>query len=273
MAATEALQLAALGHGDIPAAHALSDAVGWNQTAADWAVFFSRGRGIGFHGPGGQLIATAAILPYGEDFGWISMVIVQADWRRRGLARRLMGECIAMLRADGRAALLDATPAGAQVYAGLGFVPLCGLERWDGQGGGVAHRALPADHDALIAADADAFGADRRFLLDDFLARPDSAAYARGGSFLVIRAGHRALQIGPLIAAAREDTHDLLDATIASAQGRIMLDLMEPWSDLSRLLEARGFRRQRPFVRMALGRAALPGDPAALAIAAGPEFG
>jgi hypothetical protein len=39
------------------------------------------------------------------------------------------------------------------------------------------------------------------------------------------------------------------------------------------LLESSGFKRQRPFIRMALDRATLPGDLARLAIAAGPEFG
>ena len=47
---------------------------------------------------------------------------------------------------------------------------------------------------------AGAFGADRRFLLGDFLARDESAAYARDGSFLVIRAGHRALLLSGIMA-------------------------------------------------------------------------
>src|SRR5437763_2888761 len=179
MAAIDALAVSDLTSGDIPAALALSDAVGWNQTGDDWRVFITRGRTIGLFADLRRLVATAAALPYEPGFGWISMVIVDPAWRGRGLARQLMGECIATLRRRGCAALLDATPAGALVYRDLGFSALCTLERWDGAGGSAAAHARdgdavrldPADIEGLIAADADAFGARRHFLLQDVLAR------------------------------------------------------------------------------------------------------
>nr|WP_237684347.1 GNAT family N-acetyltransferase [Pseudaminobacter soli] len=77
----------------------------------------------------GRLVASAAILPFGGGFGWISMVLVTADWRRRGIASRLMGRCIEALRAKGAASLLDATPEGALVYSQLGFRSCCGMTR------------------------------------------------------------------------------------------------------------------------------------------------
>src|SRR5665213_2940654 len=88
----------------------LSREAGWNQTAADWAVFFTHGTVLGFT-TGDRLVATAAALPYGDDFGWISMVLVTAECRRQGLAHRLVASCTSILRDHGRAALLDAAPA------------------------------------------------------------------------------------------------------------------------------------------------------------------
>ena len=278
MGATEALVQSALTQADVPGALALSNKVGWNQTAADWRLFIAHGRTIGLFHAGEGLVATAAALPY-EGFGYISMVIVDPAWRRRGLARRLMGECIDTLRGQSRAALLDATPAGALVYRGLGFVELATMERWEGEGGeapqadGVAERLGPGDFDKLIAADAAAFGSQRRFLLEDFLARPGSAAWTCDGGYLVMREGHRARQIGPLVASSVKAARVLLATAIVNARGRVFLDLFTSWSDLAALLEACGFTRQRPFIRMALDRATLPGDLARLAIAAGPEFG
>ena len=38
----------------------------------------------------GRIVATAATLPHGGRFAWISMVLVAGDYRRRGLATRLM---------------------------------------------------------------------------------------------------------------------------------------------------------------------------------------
>src|ERR1051325_2135092 len=192
MGATEALVQAALTQADVPGALALSNKVGWNQTADDWRVFIAHGRTIGLFDADEGLVATAAALPYHNAFGYISMVIVEPASRRRGLARRLMGECIDTLRAQSRASLLDATPAGALVYRGLGFVELATMERWEGQGGAgqggsTADRLAPDDLDKLIEADALAFGSPRRFLLEDFLARPGTAAWTCGGGYLVMR--------------------------------------------------------------------------------------
>jgi ribosomal protein S18 acetylase RimI-like enzyme len=278
MGAIDALVEASLTQADVPGALALSAKVGWNQTADDWRLFIAHGRTIGLFDGNDGLIATAAALPYYNGFGYISMVIVDPAWRRRGLARRLMGECIETLRAQGRAALLDATPAGALVYRGLGFVELATMERWEGEGGvtqvdRAADRLAPNDLHKLIEADALAFGSQRRFLLEDFLARPGTAAWTCDGGYLVMREGHRAMQIGPLVTSSSEAARVLLATAIANARGRVFLDLFTSWPDLAALLESSGFKRQRPFIRMALDRATLPGDLARLAIAAGPEFG
>jgi GNAT superfamily N-acetyltransferase len=275
MGATEALRQASLDEADIAASLALSAAVGWNQTAEDWRIFLAAGNAIGLFDAGDRLVATAATLPYGADFGWISMVIVAPAWRRQGLAQRLMGECIARLEGAGRAALLDATPAGAAVYAGLGFAALTEMERWEGEGvrGAADPRVGTADLDALVAADAAAFGTDRRFLLGNFLARDGGAALACDDAYLVMRRGLRATQLGPLIARSPAPAERLLAAAIGMTTGPIFLDLFTGWSRLGALLAAKGFRRQRPFRRMALGRSDLPGDATRLALAAGPEFG
>ena len=276
MAATEALVEAALTPADVPRALALSAKVGWNQTADDWHLFVERAHAVGLFDDEAGLVATAAALPYDNGFGYISMVIVDPAWRRSGLARRLMGECIDILRARQRAALLDATPAGALVYRGLGFAELATTQRWEGEGGGArggADRLTPDDVDRLIGADATAFGSPRRFLLEDFLRREGTQAWSHDDGYVVVRRGHRAMQVGPLIASSAESAHVLLATAIAAARGKVFLDLFTPWHGLAALLEARGFVRQRPFVRMALDRATLPGDPKRLVIAAGPEFG
>lgn len=278
MGATDALAQAMLTQADVPGALALSAKVGWNQTAEDWRLFIAHGRTIGLFDGESSLVATAATLPYHNSFGYISMVIVDPAWRRRGLARRLMGECIETLRAQGRAALLDATPAGALVYRGLGFVELATMERWEGEGGAArvgsaADRLMPNDLHKLIEADALAFGSQRRFLLEDFLARPGTAAWTYDGGYLVMREGYRATQIGPLVASSGKAARALLATAIANARGRVFLDLFTSWPDLAALLEASGFVRQRPFIRMALDRGSLPGDLRRLAVAAGPEFG
>ena len=246
----------------------LSREAGWNQNAADWSVFFSHGTVLGFT-IDDRLAATAATLPYGNDFGWVSMVLVTAEWRGRGLAHRLVAACTSMLGDRGRAALLDATPAGADIYASLGFVPLCRMERWEGDGGG---GDATASASANLALDRFAFGADRRFLLEDFLSRPGSLAFQSANGFAILRKGSVASHLGPIVAEPKE-APALADQAIRGATGRILVDVLDAGSGIIPKLIAHGFRRRRCFTRMALGLTVLPGNPAQLLAAAGPEFG
>ncbi|MEQ1951879.1 GNAT family N-acetyltransferase [Mesorhizobium yinganensis] len=283
-----AIEDVVLGHADIADALLLSDEARWNQTAADWAVFIDHGEVFGVRA-GGRLVATAAILPYGGGFGWVSMVLVTADWRRRGLASRLMNRCIAALRARGCASLLDATPEGALVYGRLGFRSQCGMARWRGEGfgkvsgqpvtqlqsvgDGLQRRIAVTDCGEILARDSQVFGGDRNFLLRNFLDRPGSAVIEDGRNFVVLREGRRATQIGPLIGSSDAEARDLLEAALAAVSGSVILDILDAGKGLNRVLGKHGFEAFRGFERMVLDRHGLPGEPAALMVAAGPEFG
>jgi GNAT superfamily N-acetyltransferase len=251
----------------IPRALLLSGEAGWNQNAADWAVFFKYGTVLGF-AIADRLVATAAALPYDDTFGWISMVLVTAEWRRRGLATRLTAACTSLLRDAGRAALLDAVPAATALYSALGFLPLGTMERWEGYGGG----SISAIAAARIELDQFAFGADRRFLLENFLARPRSLAFSSPYGFAIAREGSKASHLGPIVAHPAE-APALLTEGIRAVSGPLLVDVLDAGSVLIPTLAAHDFRLQRCFTRMALGLTSLPGNPAHLMAAAGPEFG
>src|SRR6476646_7516064 len=169
MASSEALAIERLGPADVAGGLALSDAAGWNQSADDWSFFIAAGAAFGVRDEAGTLIATAAALPYDAATGWISMVLVDAVHRHRGIASQLVDACVASLREAGRIAVLDATPAGAAVYAKSGFVAGFAFERWEGDGAapmaepvpesGIAPGPLQAE--TLIALDHSAAGVDR----------------------------------------------------------------------------------------------------------------
>ena len=101
----------------------------WNQNEADWRFFLEEGIVFGVRADGGQLVATAALLPYSAGNAWISMVLVTESWRRRGLATKLVDTCLNAATRQGLTAWLDATPAGANVYGPLGFTPTLQLRR------------------------------------------------------------------------------------------------------------------------------------------------
>lgn len=246
----------------------LSAEAGWNQNAADWGVFFRHGTVLGFS-VDDRLLATAAALPYGDGFGWISMVLVTAEWRRQGLASRLVAACTSLLRDAGRAALLDASPAATAIYESFGFMPLGMMERWEGHGGGERADAAAS---ANLVLDQMVFGADRCFLLQDFLSRPGSLAFRSPNGFAILRHGSSACHLGPIVAQPSE-AHGLAAEAIGAASGRVVVDVLDAGSVLIPTLIARGFQLQRRFTRMALGLAKLPGNPAQMMAAAGPEFG
>ena len=52
---------------------ALSAEASWNQKAEDWALFLRHGIVLGLRANGGVTVATGAVLPYPDDFAWISM--------------------------------------------------------------------------------------------------------------------------------------------------------------------------------------------------------
>jgi GNAT superfamily N-acetyltransferase len=279
---------------DVEAGLALSDAAGWNQTADDWALFIGRGETLGIRAASRRLVATAAALPYGPTQGWISMVLVADDWRHRGLASRLVDACVASLRARGLVPVLDATPAGAEVYRRIGFVGGFAFERWE-RTSVVDDATAPRDSSdagdkaptpvgrealaTLVGLDHGASALDRGTLLDGFLSRSGTRAWLSrdGRGFAIARAGRRATQIGPVVAADPSSAQALLDAAIAASEGpagaRTFLDLPVAHAAIAASLERRGWTRQRAFVRMALGAVAPPAlDPRSIVVA-GPEFG
>ena len=284
MASSDVLAIERLSADDVAGAMALSDGAGWNQTEDDWSLFIAAGAALGVRDEAGALIATAAALPYDAATGWISMVLVDPAQRHRGIASQLVEACVASLRDSGRTPVLDATPAGAPVYARIGFVAGFGFERWEGDGAAAAsagpatlptYAAGPADGESLIALDRVAGGVDRSLLLRSFLARSDTRAWLvpGGEAFALRRAGRRAAQIGPIVAAREDDALALLDAALGGVAGRVFIDVPVQRTAIAEALSERGFVRQRSFVRMALGdpRAAMAREH--VFALAGPEFG
>src|SRR3982075_1754848 len=120
MAGTEHLGIVQLGPDDALAGLALSTEAHWNQNEADWRFFLSQGTVLGVRDHDGHLVASAALLPYTSGNAWISMVLVTADFRRRGFATRLIDACIDTAAKQGFTSWLDATPGAAPGFRARG---------------------------------------------------------------------------------------------------------------------------------------------------------
>ena len=273
-----------LSEHELENAQALVTEAGWNQNAADWRIFLELGRAFAVKDASGRLAATAATLPYPSGFGWISMVLVSGPFRRQGIATRLLERCIGSLREAGMVPVLDATPAGREVYRPLGFRDGWAITRWRRSAVSGINEVKTArlleetDWPAVLALDAEAFGCDRAPLLERLRRRSSgfSCVIERNRElrgFLLGREGRIATQLGPIVAEDEETAAELAGFACGRIAGPVLLDALDRHGALARWLEAHGFARERPYTRMALGRDELFGDPRRLAAIAGPELG
>ena len=229
-----------------------------------------------------RVLATAALLLV------VSMVLVWPTFQRRGLASTLLRHALSQLASRGMAAVLDATPAGYDVYVHEGFKPTWGFARYrrERAAGALVVEAAPvtcplrdAHWSDIEAIDALAFGASRLPLLRTLAARWPAAARVveqcgRVRGAMWGRTGREAHQIGPLLADDLPAAQALISHALSAEAGPIYLDLLDerraallPW------LERQGFVLQRPFTRMVWGADNAPGDTRRIWAAAGPEFG
>jgi GNAT superfamily N-acetyltransferase len=273
MAATDSAAIVHLQPGDAPAALALSIEAHWNQNEADWRFFLARGIVFGIVERDVGLIATAALLPYAEGHAWISMVLVTASRQRRGLATRLVDACIEEATRQSRTAWLDATPAGAAVYGGLGFTPTGKMLRMRHAAGPATKVPLLAgDFEELVARDGRAMGFDRRALLQELCGRDGSRLVAQDGAVALIRDGRTARHVGPLLADDAASATRLLAAIVQSENGALLTDVSGEDHGFIDSLTASGWSAERPFQRMRFGRSDVTVSAPAFA-GAGPEYG
>jgi Acetyltransferase (GNAT) domain len=78
------------------------------------------GTSYGFADTDDHLVASGLTVEFAH-FGWISMILVTAPYRRHGLAIQLMGRCVDALASRRLVPALDASPDGREVYRRLGF--------------------------------------------------------------------------------------------------------------------------------------------------------
>ena len=259
----------------------------WNQTADDWRMMLSLGEGFGLVDPRGKLVATSLALPFvSGGFGWISMVLVTEMHRRKGLATRLMASAMAALEARKLVSILDATPAGREVYRLIGFQDTWGIERMQCLEAPVlpavprvpVRRMTEADWETVCALDARVFRADRRELIAALRTRlPQAALVAEKGGrivgFLLGRDGRLANDLGPCVADSEKTAVALLAAALKTVPAPVFLDMPAQHAALGEWLRTAGFTLQRPYTRMLLNRREPFNEVERLFAIAGPELG
>jgi len=268
-----------LGEQHLAGCLALSKSAHWNQNEADWRLMLGFGRGWGITLDGGTLAASTLVLPYGQRFAWVAMVLVLPEHRRKGFATQLLKKALAENAGAGLVSLLDATPAGREVYRQEGFKDTWGFKRFSLSKSfsiqGKASAITESDWPRILELDRQAFGADREIVLRNLAQRLPQAALVSESGFVLGREGREATQIGPLVARDESGAAELLAAALASVKPPVYLDLLDSRAEMKSRLEKAGFEFQRPFTRMVHtpGEARAPGEAGLVYCPAGPELG
>lgn len=248
---------------DIPAAAELNRLAGWNQTERDWAGYLEFAPG-GCQGAviDGRLAGTFTTVSLGKVVGWIGMVLVHPDFRRRGLGTALLRRAIGHLQGLGVETIgLDATEAGRRVYLPLGFRDEYCVERMEGvlcagTRGAAAGVGDPGHSKAWEVEELDrvAFGAPRETVLRALRSRDPQFCFADGDGYLIAREGRQAVQVGPWVARDFRTAERLMGRLAAAAPGRrAFLDVPSVNPSAAAWLRGMGFMPQRSFMRMTLG--------------------
>lgn len=276
---------------DIPGGMRLKELAGWNQTSADWMRFLEGdAEGSFVVEVDGAVRGTAATIVYGGRFAWVGMVLVDPQYRGRGIGTRLLERCIEHLDSLQVPCIkLDATPLGKPVYEKLGFLTEYELERWTlkraaSDSGGEKQtetwEPMPVPlFEFILKADGEAFGADRSGLLrsmNEEEQRFTDGIWNTGGmeGYALGRHGSFADHLGPWIAKDEETAERLLDRFLEqTVRGTVVTDCSAANPFVKKLLTARGFEFARPLTRMFRGRNDWPGRPELVCSILGPEFG
>jgi GNAT superfamily N-acetyltransferase len=260
------LALRYLTENDLAFADSLRAIAGWNQTLTDWHRIINLSpRGCLVAECEGQPVGTATTICYGKELGWIGMMLVHPDFRRRGIARVLLEHCIEILRSAGvKAIKLDATPDGREVYSKIGFQEEYTLTRYQSDGAvgenpACVRTAQPGDLAKMAALDRAATGGSRENLLERLIADSLKAvvycAENEVMGFGILRAGAVANYIGPVVATDSNQAQAIASSLLG---GKIFCDLPDHNESAARWAKDHGFSAQRTLTRMYL-RENVPG--------------
>ncbi len=250
--------LRGLRHNDLPDALELSRLAGWNQTRDDWETLLRLDpQGCFGIEVENHIVATATLLRYGKQLAWIGMVLTKPDYRRMGLARRLMQAALELSAEHGIDSVkLDATADGQPLYEQLGFRTEQIVERWfrdarQNQFDRTRSLGAPLSSE-LTELDRQAFGADRSKVLHELAARNPPVAMPEG--FCFAREGARSTYLGPCVAANQQSARTVIEQTLrASPESSWYWDILAGNENAVALAHEFGFVRQRRLERMAFG--------------------
>lgn len=249
------LSIRGMTHADIPFGMMLKEQAGWNQRAADWERTLRLQPDGGFVAEWSGRPAGTVMVCLFDEVAWISMMLVEASLRGRGIGRGLMEQALAFAEAHGaRSIRLDATPLGEPLYRRLGFEADFALARWGGRPrGGDGSALVPRTLTEVAAWDRAITGTNRYRLLELLLAETPAWGCPDLPGYVSFRRGSVAVQIGPCLSESSRGGCLLEQALGRLAGDEVVVDIPVAHSAAGAIAAQCGLTPRRTLLRMTRG--------------------
>ncbi|MEH6891792.1 GNAT family N-acetyltransferase [Bacillus sp. JJ864] len=243
---------------DIPDLIALSASVGWDYDENEINTIILVGTLYGHKTAQGEIISSAAFIPYGNNLASIGMVIVNENYRGYGLGKKLTQACINTV-SNNVTIMLVATQEGYPLYEKLGFQSVTCIHKLLSDHNHSFYRIEKnRDYDILPLTDSHfhdvyeldrcAVGADSKVFLKSRIkqAKQKIVVKAKTGDIVgygLSIQGPIHLILGPIVALNHDVATHLIHHLATGYKGKLRIDVPDEQNSFITYLEQCGFKK------------------------------
>lgn len=242
---------------DIDELITLSESIGWDYDRDEITTVIKSGKIVGHRNEYGQIVSSAAIIPYDTNLASIGMVIVRKDYRGKGLGKQTTQACLDLVP-EQTATLLIATPDGKRLYEKMGFKKVGNVTKLICNNYHVSDEPVPGSYkvveleerhfDIVVKLDKKAFGDSRReFLLNRMkqseksIIIKDEVGNILGFAFSII--GQVNMILGPIVAPNYKIASYLINQLALNTKENLRIDIPSMDEEFMKWLSNRGFEK------------------------------
>ncbi|KAA0766752.1 GNAT family N-acetyltransferase [Bacillus sp. SH5-2] len=235
----------------------LSSYIGWDYNREEIETIFNAGIVYGVWNEREELIASAAIVLYGENLASIGMVIVHPDYKGRGIGKIITDVCVKSVSAH-TPIMLIATDEGKPLYEKLGFRAVSYVSKYIcnsynandycvGNEDYMMHYE-ESDLEKIIKIDEYAFGTNRKAFLKKRIIQSEQCIVVKDkaqnvlGYGLNIQTSENKI-IGPVVAKNDEMAMRIVHDLAKGNNGKLRIDVPEGKKGFMNQLEVLGFQK------------------------------
>ncbi|PFF05811.1 GNAT family N-acetyltransferase [Bacillus cereus] len=235
----------------------LSSYIGWDYNREEIETIFKSGIVYGVWNEREELIASAAIILYGEKLASIGMVIVHPDYKGRGIGKIITEACVKSVSAH-TPIMLIATDEGKPLYEKLGFRAVSYVSKYicnsyDANDYCVRNEDYmmnykEGDLEKIIKIDEYAFGTNRKGFVTKRIMQSEQCIVVKDkeqnvlGYGLSIQTPENKI-IGPVVAEDDAMAMRIVHYLAREHHGKLRIDVSEGKKDFMRKLESVGFQK------------------------------